>query len=291
MPASECVECGRGLGPAAGTGRPRRYCSRACRSRAYRRRRDEGRREQRRREQGRTGGARRLGPPPGPAATERHHLVEVAVGLADAAGVRAVTLRTVADRAGVPLTEVRRLLGGRDRLVEAMVQHLMAGPRAGPARPDGGDPAATLRALAQAEWAAYRRHPWLVQVLASSRPPLVPAVLDAARTGVEAFVALGVGPPSALGRYVALSGYVQGMALLLLAEHDEARSATSYPAWWVRELDRLERTGARRRHGWLDAATGGAPPGAFGSDVETWFRDGLDRVLAGLVSLPPAGEP
>lgn len=131
----------------------------------------------------------------------------------------------------------------------------------------------------------YREHPWLVTVLASSRPPLVPAVLDAARASTEAFAALGLDPPSALGRYVALSGYVQGMALLLLAEQGEtALSGTGYRAWWSEELRRLDRTGTRRRHPWLDAASGGRLPDTFDADADTWFRDGLDRVLAGLTN-------
>lgn len=100
----------------------------------------------------------------------------------------------------------------------------------------------------------------------------------------EAFAALGFDPPSALGRYIALSGYVQGMALMLLAEHEElGRSGTAYGAWWAEEARRLDRTGARRRHPWLEAASGGKLPDAFATDVDAWFREGLARVLAGLV--------
>jgi hypothetical protein len=144
-------------------------------------------------------------------------------------------------------------------------------------------PVQTLARLATEEWMTYREHPWLVTVLASSRPPLVPAVLDAARASTEAFVVLGLDPPSALARYVALSGYVQGMALLLVAEHGEtARSGTAYRTWWSEESRRLDRTGTRRRHPWLDDASGGRLPDSFDTDADTWFRDGLDRVLAGL---------
>ncbi|WP_423464500.1 TetR/AcrR family transcriptional regulator [Promicromonospora sp. MS192] len=276
--SASCAECGTGLGPAAGTGRPRRYCSRSCQSRAYRRRRDEGRRTAvPRTRSGAPGVGRRAG---GGAAGAG--LVDVAVVLADAEGIGAVTLRSVAHRAGTAPGEVRRVFANRERLVEAMVQRLLAGPHGGEPPPQG-TPVRVLAGLAETEWQAYRRHPWLVSVLASSRPPLVPAVLDAARASVDAFVALGLDPPTALARYVALSGYVQGMALLLLTERDEAaRSGTAYPAWWVQEVRRLDRTGARRRHPWLDDVSGGVLPAAFATDVDAWFRDGLDRVLAGL---------
>lgn len=271
-----CTECGRDLRPATGTGRPRRYCSRSCQSRAYRRRRDQGRLPP--------------GVPTARLAVETPgdgDLVSVAIALADDAGAAVVTLRAVAHRAGVPLAQVRRAFGSRDRLVAAVVQRVLGSwrpvaprkrteshaearahtesraegenqgeplvqeqaqaPAQGeiPAQPD--TPHAVLAQLAEQEWAAYREHPWLVAVLASSRPPLVPAVLNAARASTEAFEALGADPPSAMGRYLALSGYVQGMALLLLAEHDEsARSATDYRAWWAAEVRRLDRTGARR---------------------------------------------
>jgi AcrR family transcriptional regulator len=219
-------------------------------------------------------------------------LVRVAIALADADGIAAVTLRTVAHHAGVALPKVRRAFGSRDGLVATLVQQLLARPHR--AAPSSGSPVRTLTRLAEEEWAAYRSHPWLVSLLASSRPPLVPAVLDAARASTEAFMALGVDPPSALGRYIALSGYVQGMALLLLAEREEAtRSGTAYRAWWSQEGRRLDRTGVRRRHPWLEEASGGTLPDAFDADADTWFRDGLGRVLAGLVGTggeDPHGE-
>lgn len=365
-----CVECGRDLGPTAGTGRPRRYCSRSCQSRAYRRRRDEGRLAVARPASGSGRGGRLLGAARrsaqagegegrarrhepglsdvrdrgqasgrvGGGADRRGDLLEVATALADADGIGAVTLRALAHRTGLMPAAVRKEFGSRDRLVAALVQHHFArrrsvsvGPapvgsapvgsvsvgsasavsapvgfspagfapagsaRSGTREPEPETPVRTLARLAAEEWATYREHPWLVTVLASSRPPLVPAVLDAARASTEAFAALGLDPPSALGRYVALSAYVQGMALLLLAEQGEvAHSGTAYRAWWSEELRRLDRTGARRRHPWLDAASGGKPPESFGKDADTWFRDGLDRVLAGLVAVAdhgPPGEP
>jgi AcrR family transcriptional regulator len=194
-----------------------------------------------------------------------------------------VTLRAAARHAGVALSEARRAFGSRDRLVATLVQQLLARRRSG--APPSDSPVRTLSRLAEEEWATYREHPWLVSVLASSRPPLVPAVLDAARASTEAFEQLGLDPPSALARYIALSGYVQGMALMLLAEHEQAgRSGTAYRAWWAEKARRLDRTGARRRHPWLDAASGGRLPATFDADVDTWFRDGLVRVIAGLTS-------
>jgi AcrR family transcriptional regulator len=227
-------------------------------------------------------------PPSGGRQGERA-VVDTAISLADAGGIDSVTLRAVAHHAGVALPEVRRAFGSRDRLVAALVQRLLAPGSA--AAPSSKGPVGTLTRLAEDEWAVYRAHPWLVSVLATSRPPLVPAVLDVARASTEAFVELGLDPPSALGRYVALNGYVQGMALLLLAEHKEAaRSGTAYRAWWAEEARRLDRTGVRRRHTWLEGASGGKLPDAFDADVDSWFRDGLAGVIAGLVTRDSRGQ-
>ncbi len=310
-----CAECGRDLGSGAGTGRPRRYCSRSCQSRAYRRRRDDGRLTDLARRDDAVPDA-----PAAPGPADDHDLVRAAIALADVGGVGAVTLRAVAHRVGIPLAEARRRFGSRDRLVAAMVQRILTSGLPAVERTHGQPqpPAQALTRLAEHEWAAYQAHPWLVVVLASSRPPLVPAVLDAARACTEAFMSLGADPPSALGRYLALSGYVQGMALLLLAEHDESvRSGTDYRTWWTTEARRLDRSGARRRHPWLDQVSGGPAgpdpgpgpvsdadpsrnpspdpgpdpgpvskgfPQAFDADADTWFRDGLARVITGLTT-------
>lgn len=260
------MECGHRWDEAPRTGRPRRYCSRSCQGRAYRRRRDEG----------------RLSAVLRPTSADERSTttLKAAVSLADAEGARAVTLRTVAVRAGVPLAAVQRDFGSRDRLVAAMVQHVLS------ARPRPStcvdDPAGTLVRLAEHEWSAYASHPWLVGVIASTRPPLVPAVLDASRAVVEVFTALGLDRDVALDRYVALSGYVQGMGLLLIAEHDEARhSGTSYRTWWRGEVRRLDRTGATLRHPWLAELADRRPADDF--DASACFRDGLYRVVRGLV--------
>ncbi|MDG4830990.1 TetR/AcrR family transcriptional regulator C-terminal domain-containing protein [Solwaraspora sp. WMMD1047] len=263
-----CAECGRELGAPARTGRPRRYCSRSCQARAYRRRRDRGRL---------AAAVRRTPPEP---RTDR--MIAAALGLADAEGAEALTLRGVAHRAGLPLTAVQQTLGSRDRLVETLVQHVLSRRR--PPAPPTGTPAQALARLAEHEWETYRAHPWLVGVLATTRPPLVPAVLDLARASVDAFVALGLDTATALRRYLSLSGYVQGMALLIRAEQQEsARSGTTYRSWWGRETRRLDRTGGRLRHPWLDELTGDAAPDTF--DADAAFRDGLGRVLAGLTGV------
>lgn len=261
-----CVECGRQLHASARTGRPRRYCSRSCQGRAYRRRRDVGR----------LSAAIRVAP----ADPRWETALEVAIAVADAAGTNAVTLRSVADRAGLSLTMVQRDFGSRDRMVATMVQHILSS-RTRPS-PRSADPIAALTRLGEDEWTAYRAHPWLVTVLASTRPPLAPAVLDAARATIEVFMSTGLGGDAALDRYLAFSAYIQGMGLLLIAEHQESvRSGASHRAWWQEEIRRLNRTGAAWRHSWLTELAD--QPAAADFDVDASFHDGLHSVVRGLV--------
>lgn len=263
----QCQECGRTWTETAKTGRPRKYCSRSCQGRAYRRRRDEGRLS-------RT--SRRLADNKWPTTT-----LEAAVSLADNAGINAVTLRAVAARADLPLTALQRDFGSRDRMVESMIQYILSA-RAKPTVPDD-DPATALIRLAEHEWRDYRAHPWLVRVMASTRPPLVPAVLEASRGAIDVFTSLGLGHEAALGRYLAFSAYIQGMGLLLLAEHEETlRTGTSSKSWWTQEFHQLTLTGAFGKHPWLSELADQS--GVNGFDATTCFRDGLHRVVAGLIS-------
>ncbi|WP_070195558.1 TetR/AcrR family transcriptional regulator C-terminal domain-containing protein [Streptomyces oceani] len=274
----KCVECGRAWKATPHTGRPRRYCSRSCQARAYRRRRDRGRLS--------TSTSTASGT--GPVGERLASVLELGVTIADTEGVAAVTLRTVAHRSGLPLASVERDFRSRDRLVAAMAQRLLARPaRRGPGTGDTAveDAGTALRRLAEEEWRVYRTHPWLVEVLASTRPPLVPAVLDTARDALAAFTRIGLDSHAALRRYLAYSAYVQGMALLLLAERRESEhSGTSFRHWWREEGHRLDRTGATVRHAWLAELTASPPAGGFNLDAA--FRDGLDRTVRALTTEP-----
>lgn len=206
-------------------------------------------------------------------------ILETAIAMADAEGIDAVTLRSIAVRAGLAQTTVHRDFSSRDRLVASMAQHIFSSTMQPQSRAD--DAVGRLCRLAEQEWGAYESHPWLVSVMASTRPPLVPAVLDAARATIEVFLELGLDGEAALNRYLALSAYIQGMGLLLIAEHEESvSSGPSYRAWWSEEIRRLDRTGSTLRHPWI--AELADQPRADSFDANACFRASLHRVVSGL---------
>lgn len=274
-----CVECGARLADPA-RGRPRRYCSRRCQARAYRRRRDLGRTA--------TPHRRSAGPPAGGEAT-RERLVHIAIELADADGIEAVSVRAVAHRAGLSADRVHRWVRNRDDLVGAMVERVLLDDRArAAARPTPTDPREHLAQLARQEWELYRRHPWLLPVLATTRPPTSRVVLDMVGRTVAVLIRAGYRPDDAFAAYLAVSGYVQGMALLPVAERAEQRAgAPAWETWWPATRARLAAAGWPSSHAWLPAA------GRYDRDPEAtfdrWFDFGLARLLDGLVTVGHSG--
>jgi AcrR family transcriptional regulator len=268
MPTGRCAECEADLPGSSGRGRPRRYCSRRCQARAYRRRRDHGP----------TATSRRLPDLPTPTGADpRDRLVGLAVELADSGGLDAVSMRVLGERAAMPVHSLYRHVRNRGELLAAMAERITAARMPGDA-PVRADPREQLERLAWDEWTMYRRHPWLLAVLATDRPPTGPTVLAMVDRVVAAFTSAGYDPAEAFRAYLVLSGYTQGMALLIRRDPTD----TTYPAWWSATRTRLERTGRTHRRPWLVAAGQSKPD----TDLDTWFQFGLRRLLDGLLPGP-----
>ena len=100
-------------------------------------------------------------------------LAATAVALADEAGLRAVTMRAVAQALGTTAGGLYRYVRGRDELIALMVDAALAELR----YPDDEGPwQQQLLAVAHDQLRVYRAHPWLVE--AAMRPgPMGPHAL------------------------------------------------------------------------------------------------------------------
>lgn len=272
-----CAECSAAL-PAPTRGRPRRYCSRRCQARAYRRRRDLGRTA--------TPYPARTGREQGTTVT-RDELVHLGIELADSDGIDAVSVHAVARRAGLSRDQFYRWMRSRDHLLAAMVERVLTENQARRAtQPAPPDPRDHLERLARDEWTLYRRHPWLLPVLATTRPPTCPAVLALVDNTVAVLIRAGYEPADAFAGYLAVSGYVQGLALLHVAERAEQHTgAPRWDTWRSAARTRLEGTRHAHSSAWLLAAD--PPYDDADAAVDRWFEFGLARLLDGLI--PPPG--
>ncbi|MCG5468122.1 TetR/AcrR family transcriptional regulator [Micromonospora sp. LAH09] len=214
--------------------------------------------------------------PPPTGGEPRERLVRLAVELADSGGLDLVSMRVLADRAALPAHTVYRHVRNRAELLSAMAEQITA--TGIPTAPLPRDPRQQLEQLAGDEWTMYRRHPWLLAVLATDRPPTGPAVLTMVDRVVAAFTSAGYDPAEAFRAYLVLSGYIQGMALLI--RHDPADP--TYQTWRSATRSRLERTGRTQVRPWLAAAGRTTPD----TDLDTWFQFGLRRLLDGLLPDP-----
>lgn len=271
-----CAQCGAELTRAT-RGRPRRYCGRACQARAYRARKDGG------------PDRRTFVDRAGPAPLDRELVVRTAIRLADAEGLRAVSMRLVAARLGTSTMSLYQHVSRKDDLVTAMVDTVLAEHRPPPPRTTGWR--ALLDHEAREEWALYQRHPWSLTALATTRPPLGRAVLETVDRFLAVLAGHGLDHRTGLEVYLLVSGYVQGTALMAVAEHEAVRdTGVSADHWWHARLGRLAGAIGSNRYPWLTELAADPPTAA---DLDGWFDFGLRRVLDGIAALlePGSGTP
>ncbi|MFC9894812.1 TetR/AcrR family transcriptional regulator [Nocardia sp. NPDC127579] len=197
---SRCVVCGAEVEHPV-RGRRRRYCSRSCQARAYRARR-------------RAVPAQRRNPP---RRLTTVAVVRAAVALADREGLEGLSMRRLAMELGVATAGLYRHFSDRDALLAEMAELTLA--ELAPPAPEVLGWRAVLAHEARGEWQLYRRHPWMLPVLAQTRPPMGPTLLDSLERPFAALHYPGMPPKDLITAYLAVSGLVQGLALLVTSEH------------------------------------------------------------------------
>lgn len=148
---------------------------------------------------------------PRPAKLTAVLITRTAVDLADRDGLDGLTMRRLAGELGVATAALYRYFPDREALLAAMTELALD---------ETPDPApaptwyATLAIEAEEEWRLYRRHPWMLTVLARTRPPLGPTLLDSVERAFAALDELDLTSAQMLTIYLAYSGMVQGLALM-----------------------------------------------------------------------------
>ncbi|MEU6779462.1 TetR/AcrR family transcriptional regulator C-terminal domain-containing protein [Nonomuraea angiospora] len=284
-----CVQCGKEL-TAPPRGRKPRYCSRSCQARAYRARLDArtGQGAWREKKDEQPSAPRPARPVTGArvdsqrtdAGLSRERIVWTAIRIANAEGLESMSMRHVANVLGVKVMSLYNYIDGKDALIDLMVEAVFSeSGDTGPHTPRGWR--AELEAAARWEWALYSTYPWVLEVIATVKPPLVPSLLARFERGLGAFDGLGLDPVMTHRIYLGVSGIAQGLALLRVSEiASERRGGGISLSQWrsVKVPAILEELGADRYP--RQAALRNSPEVL--TDLEEIFEFSLQRLLDGI---------
>lgn len=211
-------------------------------------------------------------------------VVGVATTLADEHGLEAVTMRAVAQAAGLAPMALYTYVPGKAELLDLMLDAAYA---AMPRTDTSGRPwreRATM--VAEENLALHLAHPWTVEV-STLRPPLGPGLIGKYEHELAAFDGLGLSDVQMDDCLTYLLGFVHTAARTTLdAVAAQRESTTDDSGWWATAGPLLARV--------LDPAVypladrvGTAAGAARGSahDPDHAYRFGLARTLDGLAVL------
>jgi AcrR family transcriptional regulator len=196
--------------------------------------------------------------PGGPGAgLDRGQIVERAIAVMDAEGLRALTVRRLARELGVEAPALYWHFGNKDELCRAVVRTV--GEQLEVVSTTRGTPRRRLEHHFGAVRDHWRAHPGVLELSREYPPPAAGAV---ARQGLALVEALGIAPGEALSCYRSLSWTVIGFVMLEQTLGQSVHHRRVGPVQWVLDLD------------------DGSAPSTF--DTDDLFRTTLDLALDGL---------
>ncbi|MFF5262364.1 TetR/AcrR family transcriptional regulator [Actinomadura viridis] len=203
----------------------------------------------------------------------RAQITAVAVRLADADGLAAVSMRGVAAELGTGPASLYRYVGGREDLVD-----LMADAVAGEVDltvPLTGDPVEDLAGLAIRTKEVHLRHPWLAE-LPYEPGRLGPRAIDYLEHGLRALRPVRLSGQAKMETIAVVNGLV---ALFARTEIQGRRSPTGRGAAQLAHLAQVVGEGRHPLLAELLAAGPAGPP----EELSDLFPRLIRRVIAGLV--------
>ncbi|WP_037604334.1 TetR/AcrR family transcriptional regulator [Streptacidiphilus rugosus] len=210
---------------------------------------------------------------PTPAPLSRDRIVRAAMGLADADGLEAVSLRKVAAALGVGPMRLYGYIDTKDELLDLMVDAVYA-----EIRPEGDDWRAALRSVAETTRAAAHRHEWFADLL-GGRAQLGPNSLAAGEAVASAMG--GVELDTVVPAISAVNAYVIGAVRREVTERRTERATgvdqKQYQAAFGPYLRRVFATGR------FPAVARFVHDGPH-LDADQTFRAGLDFLLDGIAA-------
>lgn len=207
----------------------------------------------------------------------RAAIVTAAVELADTEGLAALSMQRLADRLGYTKMSLYRHIPGKAELTALMVEEALAGL---PSLDTSGSPRwrTGLRSWALLTFERYRRHPWVMELLAGARP-MGPHELSWTEAALEAMADIALTGPERLDTLVVLNGHVRSLAQQVVGPGATEEEFTGAMA------AALELAGDRFPR--LIAAVSDPPPaaGAAATQRDAALEFGTERILDGIAAL------
>jgi AcrR family transcriptional regulator len=164
----------------------------------------------------------------GPAPSLTHdRIAEVAVEIADAEGLEALSMRKIAARLGAGTMSLYRYVQSKDDLLELMVDRTFEAAHSVRVT---GDWRADIAEIARCQRRVQRAHPWLAG--SSARPTFGPNMLAMVEKALGAVADLGLDIDGMLDLWLTVSTFVDGYVQAELAEqHAVRRSELTQQQW------------------------------------------------------------
>ncbi|MEU8993849.1 GntR family transcriptional regulator [Streptomyces caniferus] len=218
----------------------------------------------------------------------RDSVVRAAIRVADAEGLRALSMRRVAAEFGVSSMALYRHVTGKDELVLLMADAAFRDLELPEPAPDGWRE--RMEAGARLQWELYRRHPWLAQYLSITRPQPMPramALIEWTMARVR-----GMDPVTLIHMALTLLGFVLSTAAGFEDDLEAEQETGLDQDQWMATMEPV----------FEGILTSGSYPmyaGVSGIDadvvsLDSIFEFGLARLLDGMAALvdgPPPGAP
>jgi AcrR family transcriptional regulator len=200
----------------------------------------------------------------------RETLVHVAMELADAEGIAAVTMQRVAALVDSKAMSLYRYVPSKEVLLDLMWDAAFAGP---PKLGSGGWRSRLTR-WASANFERLEQHPWMIELVGAARSvgPRWTAWLD---EGLEAMAALPLTASEKLAVLMVIDGHLRSSARLRFGVKADPQWAADFGRMLQRSTtdDRYPTVGAMVRRGDFNAR---------GMSMTQMFGFGLERILDGV---------
>lgn len=214
----------------------------------------------------------------------RERIVRAAIEIADAEGLAALSMRSAAARLDVATMSLYRHVPSKGDLVVLMTDTVFGEHRLPEKPPPGWRE--RLELAARLQWAIYRRHPWLSQLVNLNRPLPLPNLLMHGEWVLAALDGLGLAAVTMLHVHITLYSYVRGIAINLESETQaEAETGITDQQWMDSQESAFEAITASRGFPTFARVVGDLSKNGYDFDLDTIFEFGLGPMLDGIALL------